>query len=123
MLGRLAEWVNGDAVLVRRGRSLTARILVESGAQSWLIHVAEGRVARVEEGPFTMPSWTFALRADGESWRRFWAARPAPGDHDLLALVRRGVLRLEGDLRPLFAHLLYVKGLMEAPRRAALASS
>lgn len=122
MLERLADLVNDDAVLVRRGRNLTVRFLVEARPRSWLVHVLRGRIEQVEEGPFVMPSWRFALRADEAEWRRFWSARPAPGDHDLLALVRRGLMRFEGDLQPLMANLLYIKGVLEAPRTAGAAA-
>lgn len=116
MLEHLAHLVNADAALVRRGRHMTARFLVDARSRSWLVHVLRGRIETVEEGPFVMPSWRFALRAEEASWRRFWAPRPAPGDHDLLALVRRGSMTFEGDLQPLMANLLYVKGVLEAPR-------
>jgi len=116
MLEHLADIVNEDIALVRRGRHLTTRFLVEARPRSWLIHVLRGRIESVEEGPFVMPSWRFALRADEASWRRFWAPRPAPGDHNLLALVRRGLMTFEGDLQPLMSNLLYVKGVLEAPR-------
>lgn len=118
MLEQLAGLVNGDAALVRRGRHLSGTFLVEARPRSWLVHVLRGRIEKVEEGPFVMPSWRFALRADEASWRRFWQPRPAPGDHDLLALVRRGLLKFEGDLQPLMANLLYIKGVLEAPRAA-----
>lgn len=121
MLEQLAGLVNDDAALVRRGRHLSGAFLVEARPRAWLIHVLRGRIEKVEEGPFVMPSWRFALRADETSWRRFWQPRPAPGDHDLLALVRRGLLKFEGDLQPLMANLLYIKGVLEAPR--ALASA
>lgn len=116
MLEQLADRVNGDEALVRRGRHLSGAFLVEARPRSWLIHVQRGRIDSVEEGPFVMPSWRFALRADEASWRRFWEPRPAPGDHDLLALVRRGLMKFEGDLQPLMANLLYIKGVLEAPR-------
>ena len=119
MLEQLARLVNGDAALVRRGRHLTGAFLVEARPKSWLVHVLRGRIDRVEEGPFVMPSWRFALRADEASWQRFWQPRPAPGDHDLLALVRHGLLKFEGDLQPLMANLLYIKGVLEAPRALA----
>jgi len=118
MLEQLADLVNGDAALVRRGRHLTGAFLVEARPRSWLVHVRCGRIDRVEAGPFVMPSWRFALRADEASWQRFWQPRPAPGDHDLLALVRRGLMKFEGDLQPLMANLLYLKGVLEAPRAA-----
>ena len=118
MLEQLADLVNGDAALVRRGRHFTGAFLVEARPRVWLIHVLRGRIDRVETGPFVMPSWRFALRADEASWQRFWRPRPAPGDHDLLALVRRGLMKFEGDLQPLMANLLYIKGVLEAPRAA-----
>lgn len=118
MLEQLADLVNGDAALVRRGRHFTGVFLVEARPRVWLIHVLRGRIDRVETGPFVMPSWRFALRADEASWQHFWRPRPAPGDHDLLALVRRGLMRFEGDLQPLMANLLYIKGVLEAPRAA-----
>lgn len=121
MLEKLAGLVNDDEALVRRGRHLTGAFLVEARPRSWLIHVLRGRIEKVEEGPFVMPSWRFALRADETDWQRFWQARPAPGEHDLLALVRRGLMKFEGDLQPLMANLLYLKGVLEAPR--ALAAS
>ena len=119
MLEQLADLVNGNATLVRRGRHFTGTFLVEAGPRSWLVQVLRGRIDRVEAGPFVMPSWRFALRADEGSWQRFWQPRPAPGDHDLLALVRRGLMTFEGDLQPLMANLLYLKGVLEAPRAVA----
>ncbi len=118
MLQHLGESVNADPVLVRRGRHFSGRFLVEARPRSWLVHVLRGRIEKVEEGPFVMPSWRFALRADEASWRRFWQKHPAPGDHDLLALVRRGLMSFEGDLQPLMANLLYIKGVLETPRGA-----
>ena len=119
MLEQVADLVNGDPVLVRRGRHLSCAFLVEARPRSWLVHVLRGRIEKVEEGPFVMPSWRFALRADETSWQRFWQPRPAPGDHDLLALVRRGLLRIEGSPPPLMPFLLYIKVGLEAPRAAA----
>jgi len=65
-----------------------------------------------------MRSWTFALRASPETWQRFWEPTPAPGYHDLFAMKRLGVARIEGDLVPLMANLRYVKDVVAAPRRA-----
>ena len=118
MLEQLAHLVNDDVALVRRGRHFTGVFLVDARPRGWLVQVLRGRIERVEAGPFVMPSWRFALRADEASWQRFWRPRPAPGDHDLLALVRRGLMRFEGDLQPLMANLLYIKGVLEAPRAA-----
>ena len=113
---KLAELVNADESLVRRGRFLTTTFLLESSDDSWLIRVVEGRVERVERGPFLMRAWSFAIRAPAESWRRFWEAVPAPGYHDLFAMSRNGHVRIEGDLVPLMTHLRYVQGVLTAPR-------
>ena len=115
----LPELVNRDAGLVRRGRYLTATFLVEVGDREFLVRVVEGRVATVEAGPFLLRSWAFALRAPEEAWRRFWEPTPAPGYHDLFAMKKLGVARIEGDLVPLMANLRYVKDVVAAPRRQA----
>jgi pimeloyl-ACP methyl ester carboxylesterase len=113
---KLAELVNADERLVRRGRFLTTTFLLESGDQAWLVRVVEGRIERVERGPFLMRAWSFAIRAAAESWRRFWEAVPAPGYHDLFAMSRNGHVRIEGDLVPLMTHLRYIQGVLTAPR-------
>lgn len=117
MLERLAELVNGNEALVRRGRYLTTTFLVETGETAWLVTVIEGRIARVERGPFLMRRWTFAVRAPAEAWRRFWEPVPARDYHDLFAMAKAGQARIEGDLLPLMANLRYVKDVLEAPRR------
>lgn len=117
-LEKLAEWVNHDAALVRRGRFLTMTFLVEVGETAYLVTVIEGRVHRVERGPFLLRSWTFAVRAPADVWQRFWEPVPAPGYHDLFALTKGGLARLEGNLQPLMANLQYLKDVLAAPRRA-----
>ena len=116
VLERLPEWVNADPGLVRRGRYLSTTFLVEIGDVAWLVTVHEGRVARVERGPFLMREWVFAIRASAEAWRRYWEPVPAPGFHDLFALTKGGHARVEGDLQPLMANLRYVKDLLTLPR-------
>jgi hypothetical protein len=119
VLEQLAELVNADAGLVRRGRYLSTTFLVETGATAWLVSVHEGRVTRVERGPFLMRAWSFAVRASEEAWQRFWAPVPAAGWHDLFAMTKGGQATVEGDLRPLMANLRYVKDVLAKPRRAA----
>jgi len=109
MIEALAERVNGDAMLVKRGRFLSVTCLLEAGPTQWLISIAEGKIVSVTRGPFVMPSWTFALRAPESEWQQFWAARPLPGHHDLMALIKRRVLKAEGDLHPFMANLRYFK--------------
>ena len=60
------------------------------GGAQFLLTVRDGRLDKVEKGPFAMRSWRFAVRASRESWEKFWQKTPAPGWHDLFALLRRG---------------------------------
>lgn len=119
VLERLAELVNADAGLVRRGRYVSTTFLVETGATAWLVTVHEGRVTRVERGPFLMRAWSFAVRASDEAWRRFWEPVPAAGWHDLFAMTKGGHAVVEGNLQPLMANLRYVKDVLAKPRRRA----
>jgi hypothetical protein len=109
MIEALKQRVNDDAALVRRGRYLTTTFLLEVGPTAWLISIFEGRVVSVTRGPFVMPSSSFALRAPEAEWQRFWSERPPPGSNDLMALIRRRVLKAEGDLQIFMAHLRYFK--------------
>lgn len=116
MMERLPALVNADPVLLRRGRFVTLTFLVEMGADAYLVTVKEGRVDTVRPGPFVMPSWTFALRAPKEEWAAFFQPLPPPGANDLFALLKRRVLKAEGDLHPFMANLFYFKGLFAALR-------
>ena len=109
MIETLQARVNGDRALVRRGRYLTTTFLLEVGQTAWLISIYEGRVVSVAPGPFVMPSWSFALRAPEAEWQKFWSKRPPPGSNDLMALIKRRVLKAEGDLRIFMANLRYFK--------------
>ena len=110
-LARLAERIDQDAVLLRRGRILNATCHLIIGDASVLLRIVDGRVHEVRHGSFVTPSADFAISGNAAVWRRFLAASPPPGDHDLLAFVKRRELRVTGDLHPLMSHLLYWKGL------------
>jgi hypothetical protein len=109
MIEALKARVNADEALVRRGRFLSTTFLLEVGQTAWLISIFEGRVASVTPGPFVMPSWSFALRAPEAEWEKFWSRRPPPGSNDLMALIKRRVLKAEGDLQVFMANLRYFK--------------
>lgn len=119
MIERLPELVNGDAALVRRGRFFSDDILIEVGDQPWHVAVREGRIDDVTRGPVLMRPWTFAVRAPEDAWQAFWQPMPAPGYHDIFAMTKTGVARIDGTLQPLMANLRYVKDVLAAPRRLA----
>lgn len=117
-LASLPALVNADADLVRRGRLLSTTFLVGVDDVEYLVTVREGCVAGLERGPFLLRSWTFAVRASAAAWARFWEPVPAPGYHDLFAMKKLGVARVEGDLVPMMVHLRWVKDVLAAPRAA-----
>jgi len=118
MIEALMARVNGDEALVRRGRFLSTTFLLEIGQSAWLISIFEGRVVAVTPGPFVMPSSSFALRASEEEWKKFWSHRPPPGSNDLMALIKRRVLKAEGDLQVFMANLRYFKEALAKLRQA-----
>lgn len=111
--------INADPALMRWGRFLNADILIEVGDQACRIVVRDGQITAAIPGPFVMPSATVALRAEPAAWALFMQREPPPGYHDLMALVRRGALRVEGDLRPFMQHLFWFKRLFETLREQA----
>ncbi|HEU0062987.1 MAG TPA: hypothetical protein VFR19_24125 [Hyphomicrobiaceae bacterium] len=117
----LPQLANADGALVRRGRFLEVTFLLEIGANAYLIRIHRGRIEAMAPGPHIQPRWTFALRAAAPAWAKFWQAVPPPGAHDLMAMLKSGDLRLEGDLQPFMANLRYFKELLALPRAAGAA--
>jgi hypothetical protein len=115
----LPALVDSDHALARWGRYLDADVLVEIGADTWMLHIHQGKILRARQGPFRMPSFTFAIRIDADAFADFLRPEPPPGRNDLMALVRHRLLALEGNLHPFFSHLIWFKlvfaKLREAP--------
>jgi hypothetical protein len=123
MFEGLPELVDRDRWLLHRGRHLTGTVRVGVGDEAWLLDIEAGRVALVRrESDTVMPAWRFGVSAPAAEWSAFWQARPAPGHHDLMALRRRGQLRVDGDVLAFMTHLAYIKELLALPRAAAAAA-
>jgi hypothetical protein len=121
MFERLKDHVNTNPSLLRRGKTCTARLFVEIGEESYIVDIREGRIEAVAKGPFNTPSWTFALRASRDAWIEFFKPIPKPGYQDILGLAKRKLMRIEGDLHPFMAHLLYFKEALASLRPEARA--
>ncbi|MCK6066139.1 MULTISPECIES: hypothetical protein [Microbacterium] len=121
MFTHIPALVNDDAALRRRGRFVTTAFLAAAGDEHYLFSVHSGELT-VRPGPFVSPRWSFALRAESDSWQRFWSPAPDPGWHDLMAMIKFKTLVAEGDLHPFMSNLLWFKDVLAAPRRLALAS-
>ena len=116
MLEHLAARVNGDTNLVRRGKHVNTTFLIAIDNADNLVRVTEGRIVSITPGPFITPNYSFALRASRDAWEKLWSEKPIPGFTDIFALVKKKLLRIEGDLHPFMSNLLYFKGVLAAPR-------
>lgn len=116
MFEHLADLVNGDPALVRRGRHLDVDFLLVDGDDPYWISVRGGRIAEVRRGDALLRSWRFAIRAGTEAWREFMKPLPRPGFHDLFAMCKSGAASVEGDLQPLMANMRYIKDVLTTPR-------
>jgi hypothetical protein len=113
---RLPGLVGGSADLLRRGRFLTTDFAIVVGATPLLVRVEGGRVTSVMRGPFLLRPWTFSITAAPETWLALLKPVPDPGTHDLMALSKTGLARIEGNLQPFMANLQVIKDIVTAPR-------
>ncbi|MEK9776554.1 MAG: hypothetical protein VW339_10520, partial [Quisquiliibacterium sp.] len=102
---QIRERLDADPGLIERGRLVDTTMILAVGEDEWRFRIVEGRITALDAGPFVTPSYAFRIWAPREEWLRFWQPVPPPGSHDLFALLKRRVLRLEGDLHPLIANL------------------
>ena len=113
---RLPELVERNADLVKRGRFLSTDFALVVGATPLLVRIESGHVTAVTRGPFLLRSWAFSITAAAETWLKLLKPVPDPGTHDLMALSKVGLARIEGNLQPFMANLQYVKDVITAPR-------
>jgi hypothetical protein len=113
---RLPALVEANADLVKRGRFLTTDFALVVGTTPLLVRVEAGRVTSVARGPFLLRPWTFSITAAPETWLKLLKPIPDPGTHDLMALPKIGLARIEGNLQPFMANLQVIKDIVTAPR-------
>ena len=119
MIDSIPKHVNADANLVRRGRFVDTTFMIAIDETYYLLRIQEGRVTKVTPGPFITPDFSFALRASRAVWEKFWQPLPPLGFTDVFALVKQKLMRVEGDIHPFMANLLYFKDVIAAPRKEA----
>ena len=116
MFEKLAEKNNVRHSLASMAQYLNTCFMISTTENEYLVIIEEGVVKNVEQGPFVMPSYVFKLTAPKNEWLKFLQHTPQPGSHDIIAMLRRKVLKFEGDLHPLMSHLLYFKLLLASLR-------
>ena len=113
---RIPELVNRDEGLALRCRSMTVDFVLASGRERFYIPVRAGRVGEIVHGSQILRSAVLAFSAEPETWLVHWRPVPAPGEHDLFALVKDERMAIEGDMRVLMRHLQNLKDILAAPR-------
>ena len=109
----------GASASFSRPRSCNADLLLQFGEVAAIVRVRDGRVAQIVEDRVPLRSWDFAVRGSEEGWDQFWQKFPPPGSHDLLALNKRRMFSIEGNLHPLMSHLQFYKDLLACARESA----
>jgi hypothetical protein len=117
MIDKIAGLVNSDARLVHRGRFVDTTFMIAIDDACTLLRIEHGRVTKVTTGSFITPDYSFCLRASRSVWEKFWQPLPPLGYTDIFALVKQKLMRVEGNLHPFMANLLYFKDVIAAPRR------
>ncbi|HUS95328.1 MAG TPA: hypothetical protein VMX97_01165 [Hyphomicrobiaceae bacterium] len=114
----LAELVNNDDALVRRARWMTADMLLGIGDEAHLVTIRSGRIeACTPADPYLTP-FDFAIRGTADAWTEFWKPIPKPRHHDIIALMREGKMRIEGNIDIAMANFLTIKLMLEKPRKS-----
>jgi len=116
MLHTLPELVNQRTTLVRRGRFLCVDFRLSVGDVDYDITVDHGRLVGFTSDGGLLRSWRFRIAAPVQIWLAFWQPVPVPGYHDIFALNKSRLARLEGDLYPFMSNLRYFKEVIAIPR-------
>ena len=118
MIEQLPDRVNGNAVLLWRGRYVSLDFLVGVGETDYVVTVQDGRIDSVAERRLPTHTGLFAIRAARNIWVEHWQPMPRRSRHDLFSMVADGVASFEGDLLPLMQNLQYFKDVLASPRPA-----
>ena len=111
-LPRLA--LNHPALLRRAARAQVV-LLLEAGQDQVRLRLDGGKLdIQPIDGP--LQGWHVALRAAPAAWLDHWQSIPAPDAFDIFGMVRRGRMRIEGDIAPLMRHLQVIKDILALPR-------
>ena len=113
----IPEHVNRNAHLVHRGRFLNAQLKISIDSACWLMEIREGKITSLTQKFPLFQTADLVISASGEAWAALWEKFPKAGWHDIFALHKRGAMRIEGESHVLFAHLQYLKDVLNTPRQ------
>ncbi len=115
----LISLANTDPLARRWGMRCSFDMVLGIGDTLHRVTVRDGEVLSVSDVDRRLTSWDFAIRGPEAAWEAHWAHEPEPGYHDIIAMRTAGHIAIEGNLQTFFANILYVKRLLELPRRAS----
>ena len=107
--------------LLRLGRLFSETVLLQVDAEEFYLRFERRALVSIEAGPSRKTPWRFALRTDAEALEAFWAARPAPGFHDIFGLVKIDRARIDGDILALVKNLRFFKEFLVLGREEMVA--
>ena len=113
-LTSVVRQINRSKSYGNTAKSFTARLLIESGPEKYILTIFEGKVLRVKRYEDWTNSWDFALRGSSGEWEKFMDS--ARLYNDLFACLRRGFLRLEGNVELAMTNVGALVGLLEIMR-------
>jgi hypothetical protein len=90
--------VNADEELSAIGQWFTTSFLFQAGDTRYVFKVAGGKLVQIIPEPRFDETWSFALRAPLEHWRKFIQPLPPPLFNELFAMLMRVPdFKLEGN--------------------------
>jgi hypothetical protein len=116
MLDGLAEQVNSNPALVKRGRWVNLTFVLGIDTHDYLVTIADGKIMKVEARQLLTRSGCFAVRASRSTWEAHWAPTPPRDYHDIWSMLPKNLVSLDGDLLPLIQNLQYFKDVIASLR-------
>jgi len=96
---------DGDDELDAHGKYYSCSFLLDMEEREFLIRMHAGKVEEIIPDPEPLEHYQFAIRASGDTWRKFSQETPPPMFHGIWAASFQEDMRLEGDLLPLMQNL------------------
>jgi hypothetical protein len=106
-----------QAYLQHRGRYFDVTVALGADDTVYYLPFSQGELTEIVPGPALMRPSAFALSSTSDAWLEHWRAMPRPGFHDIFAMSKNRILRIEGDFHALMTHLQFVKDVLALPRQ------
>ena len=104
--------------LHRLGALFSDTVLIKVDGREYYLVFEKGRIDRVVEGPSKRTPYRFGFVTDAAALEAFWTPTPAPGFHDIFAMVKIGRAEIVGDMLLLVKNLRFFKEVIALPRTA-----